>query len=831
MFSDKQVRAALVSSCRITLRDWHAVWASRGKRCNLRSQIRSSIQGKHQQAGFLRQGYRTAENTSSSIEICVRFQSAQDLSKKIGFLGLSCIHYSRRGETLLIIPKSACIKMQATLPLSTMLQDFSHQNLRGRNFKNQDLTGANFSHADIRSANFTNAILIGANFTKAKAGMQRRWATVLVIFSLFLSLIAGFFSAFAGILVAFFFIPELIEFTLIPGVMVLIILVVFLFATIRQGLGAGAAAVGVAAAVTGAALVAGEVAGSVAEAMAGAVARKMVVSIILPEWAILVPGAAAVTGAMVVTGAGAGAVGVTVAGAVAGARRVAVIGAVAGAVATMAGGAARGVAGALADRGIPTETIVVIVAVTVTGAVAMGVAVAAWSNSIAGRALAGDEKHAFVRKIALFFAAMGGTNFRNTNLTDANFTQATLKCTKFTGANLTRTRFYEAKELHLARVGKSILDNTAIRTLLVTGNGREKSYLGANLRGANLIGADLSYANLKEADISEATFQGAILEWTKLTLTQAIDTDFTNAHMTGACVEAWNIENSTNLDNVDCRFIYLLEHPREGTDDRERRPSSGEFKPGEFTKLFEEVLNTVDLIFKQGIDWKAFVAAFNKVQVENESTELAIQSIENKGDGVIVLRVRVPPDTNKEKIHSEFTQNYELALKEVEKYKELYEYQRKNYSDMHEIVKLLASQSHQVILNNEVTSTSESNPVQENNQYNLPDATVSGSNIGTNHGTQIGTQHNYATKQNLAEAAEDIKKLLQQLEQTYPTNTPSEKMVVVTEAIKQIEDDQTLKQRVLGALKSGGVEAIKELVDHPLINILLAALEGWQTGE
>ncbi|WP_216670508.1 hypothetical protein [Microcoleus asticus] len=47
MFSDKEVREKLVSSCRITLRDWHAVWASRGKRCNLRSQIRSSIQGKH----------------------------------------------------------------------------------------------------------------------------------------------------------------------------------------------------------------------------------------------------------------------------------------------------------------------------------------------------------------------------------------------------------------------------------------------------------------------------------------------------------------------------------------------------------------------------------------------------------------------------------------------------------------------------------------------------------------------------------------------------------------------------------------------------------------
>jgi hypothetical protein len=76
-----------------------------------------------------------------------------------------------------------------------------------------------------------------------------------------------------------------------------------------------------------------------------------------------------------------------------------------------------------------------------------------------------------------------------------------------------------------------------------------------------------------------------------------VGTNFTNAKMTGACVEAWNIESTTQLNNVDCRFVYLLENPKPGTDDRERRPSSGDFQPGEFTKLFEEVLNTVDLNF------------------------------------------------------------------------------------------------------------------------------------------------------------------------------------------------------------------------------------------
>ena len=55
--------------------------------------------------------------------------------------------------------------------------------------------------------------------------------------------------------------------------------------------------------------------------------------------------------------------------------------------------------------------------------------------------------------------------------------------------------------------------------------------------------------------------------------------------------------------------------------------------------------------------------------------------------------------------------------------------------------------------------------------------------------------------------------------------------MVVTEAIKRIESNPTLKARVIGALDSAGTEGIKELVDNPLINILLAALEGWQEAE
>ncbi|MFB2974250.1 hypothetical protein ACE1CD_35250 [Aerosakkonema sp. BLCC-F183] len=120
----------------------------------------------------------------------------------------------------------------------------------------------------------------------------------------------------------------------------------------------------------------------------------------------------------------------------------------------------------------------------------------------------------------------------------------------------------------------------------------------------------------------------------------------------------------------------------------------------------------------------------------------------------------------------------------------------------------------------------------ESPKYEQRGAQFAGGFAETVQGDQIGGNiHNYAAQQNLAEAAKDIQQLLQQLSESNPTNTPSEKMVVVEKTIKQIEADPTLRERVIGAIKSGGIEAFKELINHPLVNILVAVLEGWQVGD
>ncbi|NES07382.1 MAG: CHAT domain-containing protein, partial [Okeania sp. SIO2F4] len=323
---------------------------------------------------------------------------------------------------------------------------------------------------------------------------------------------------------------------------------------------------------------------------------------------------------------------------------------------------------------IPIPIIVIVTAL----AIALSLTLILITKQIAKKILHEDENNLFILKFAVAIGTLGGTCFKNANLTDADFSHAILKSTNFRFANATRTFWRQTKYLKFARVEATILEDIKVRDLLITGWGKEQEFIGANLRGANLISADLSNANLKLADLGEASLQAANLNNANLTEALAIGTNFTTAQMSGTCLEGWNIDHTTILDNIESKYIYLLEKPKPETDDRERRPSSGYFQEGDFTKLFQEVLNTVDLIFRNGVDAKAFMSSFQQVQVENQGIPMKIQGMENKGDGVVVIRIDVPPETKKEKIHQDFMEIYEQNVRVIEeKYqKELQETKR-----------------------------------------------------------------------------------------------------------------------------------------------------------
>ncbi len=98
-----------------------------------------------------------------------------------------------------------------------------------------------------------------------------------------------------------------------------------------------------------------------------------------------------------------------------------------------------------------------------------------------------------------------------------------------------------------------------------------------------------------------------------------------------------------------------------------------------------------------------------------------------------------------------------------------------------------------------------------------------------NQQTMTNAQNiNTSEQQQIVETANEIKILLQQLERDNPNQTNSQKMMIVTKAVEGIENNPRFKERVVNALKADGVEAFKELINHPLVNIFMAAIDGWE---
>jgi gamma-glutamylcysteine synthetase len=109
-------------------------------------------------------------------------------------------------------------------------------------------------------------------------------------------------------------------------------------------------------------------------------------------------------------------------------------------------------------------------------------------------------------------------------------------------------------------------------------------------------------------------------------------------------------------------------------------------------------------------------------------------------------------------------------------------------------------------------------------------------NFGENHGTQIGIQHNYAQEQNLAEAAKEIQDLLAQLQQNNPTVTEVQKQAAIVRKVEQhIKQNPTIRDRLLNALKQGGIESLKQALDtiykNPLVSISVETVKGFLEAE
>lgn len=120
------------------------------------------------------------------------------------------------------------------------------------------------------------------------------------------------------------------------------------------------------------------------------------------------------------------------------------------------------------------------------------------------------------------------------------------------------------------------------------------------------------------------------------------------------------------------------------------------------------------------------------------------------------------------------------------------------------------------------------------NEMNL-DQSNSSIGVGGNQGNitteKLAGTLNEAERQNLAEAAAEIRQVWEELSRTYPSHTTKQKIIVAAEVIDRIESDPAWKQRAINALQKGGLAAFEKAIDNPGGAFIVEAIKGWQEAE
>ena len=441
----------------------------------------------------------------------------------------------------------------------------------------------------------------------------------------------------------------------------------------------------------------------------------------------------------------------------------------------------------------------------------------------------GELRAANLYKANLRGAELRGAYFNNANLNSANLSDAYLSGTYLNSTNLSNARLHSAylsnayisnANLSGADLSNANLGGVNLSNAELCNTNLSNTYLSkVNLSNANLCNANLSNANLYNAYLYNAHFKNACLQNAYLKTAQALYTNFQNANLTGACIEDWNINSETQFDCAICEYIYLRnEYQEDKWVFTERRPHNYDkiFAPGDFIRLIQKTSETLDLIFSEGIDWTAFAQTFQGIQIQTGSDELSIQAIEKKRDGSFIIKVNTPT-SDKAALEKEFWKKYrpliEAKDREIKYQKELLTEVRHHNTNLTEIVMMLGSRP----INVEAKTVAYS--IKQEGNFGI--GHMSGGEIKDSNFAGV---INEAEQQNLAQAAAEIQDLLEQLEKSYPTETTADKMGLAAEAITQVENNPTLKGKIVRAVKAGSMAAMEKLLNHPAASFVAAAL-------
>jgi uncharacterized protein YjbI with pentapeptide repeats len=248
-----------------------------------------------------------------------------------------------------------------------------------------------------------------------------------------------------------------------------------------------------------------------------------------------------------------------------------------------------------------------------------------------------------LREAVREFKNVTGTNFKGANLTGTDFSYATLNNCSFENANTTFVNWSHAEG------SRSTIDFTRIRMQLLTSRkGNSCMYPELDLSDRHLAGIELIKANLSSADVTRSNLRSADLTLANLTNLRAGDADFSDATLTGACIQNWTINSGTRFDRVICEHIFL-------TPDRNpqnRRPLSGSFEPGDFALLVDKFADSLDFILRRGTDPIAFKQSLNQFQQDNP--EARIKAMVDLDADRVLVQSTVPEGADKVRIYEGF---------------------------------------------------------------------------------------------------------------------------------------------------------------------------------
>ena len=279
-------------------------------------------------------------------------------------------------------------------------------------------------------------------------------------------------------------------------------------------------------------------------------------------------------------------------------------------------------------------------------------------------------------------------------------------------------------------------------------------------------------------------------------------------------MEGWSYDHTTKLNDVDCRFVFELEHPN-AQGSRERRPHDPDknFAPGDFTKRYSETLNVVQLLIRNGINPEAFIAAWAKLTADYpDLSPDDIQEIKKKGTDV-ELTVAVPENTDKGKFEHSFDGSYETKLKEIEaKYQAQLSAEKdrtiETVKDMFFALAEAKKGDVTVITQTEAKSMTEQNPV----TFTARDITNSVVNLGKIKGNVTNAINQIPDQPD----STDIKALLTQLQEAISAD-PDLADEDKADALEQVENLAKIalhdKPAEKSTLASKAIRALKRIID------------------